>query len=100
MIPDVPATPHHTANADQRAFCEACGSSGGAAPLLELPFPVDVLENLGLPVALPRGVRRLCAECAGKGLQGGKLDLVDLVALAPVSVKQSIHAQLIEFFEI
>lgn len=100
MIPDGPPTPHRAASTDRRDLCEACGSTGGAAVLLEIPIPTDVLENLGLPVAPLADIRLLCAECLGKGLQGQKLDLMDLVRRAPISVQQRIHAHLIQVFEI
>lgn len=67
--------PHRAASSDRRDLCEACGSPGGPDVLLEIPVPVEVFENLGL-------------------------DLLDLVNLTPISVKQSIHAHLIQVFEI
>lgn len=84
----------------KRGHCEACGSEGGATPLLEIPIPVEVLEQLGLASDPLQPTRLLCAECAGKGLRGNKLDLLELVKLAPYSVKQEIHAFLIRVFEI
>lgn len=80
--------------------CEACGADSGAAPLLDIPVPLAVLERLGLPSSPQPSSRWLCAECVGKGLQGNQLDLLDLVKLAPLPVQQELHAYLMHVFEI
>lgn len=84
----------------QGGHCEACGSGGGTVPLLEIPLSLEALEPLGLSLDPLQSTRLLCAECAGKGLRGNKLNLLELVKLAPLSVKQEIHAFLIRVFEI
>lgn len=100
MIPDGHETPHGAASTDRRDRCEACDSPGGTDVLFEIPVPTEVLESLGLPMAPLHPIRLLCVACAEKGLQGRKLDLLDLVNLAPIAVKQNIHAHLIQVFEI
>lgn len=100
MTPDAfvpPGPPFPVGKCDH---CEACGSEGGTTPLLEIPLPVEVLEQLGLSSDPLGSTRLLCADCVGKGLRGSKLTLLELVKLAPHSVKQEIHAFLIRVFEI
>ncbi len=63
-------------------------------------MPAAALARLGLPTAPRHDTRLLCEACAEKGHQGGKLDLLTLVKLAPAPVKQSIHAYLAHEFEI
>jgi len=91
MLPDTSTPPRSSIR------CEACGAPGDPV-LLELPFPADLLRNLGLPEA--QTPRTLCGACAAKGLRGGKLDLLDLVERAPASVRQAIHTHLMKAFEI
>ena len=92
--------PSDAVSGTSRNHCEACGSIPETNLLVGLPLPSVVLEKLGLPAVLLHPTPLLCGDCLGKGLQGEPIDLLDLVKIAPRSVKQSIHTYLAHEFEI